>query len=1227
MPFWRLLTMQAASWLLTGLPIVDLPPSVSSLVVGQVLVLCYGLGNLPLVWINASIMAAASGAVWLWAPIYGLPEALAVLVTGLCLRTTIFDLRLHSLRNALLYSLLVVSLPSVLCVGGWYLLDQFSGLRLASSPWSFLLLHGSTTLALFTPVLLYLAPKLSAKGKLSFPLKPVQALHPNGISSAEKALWTVLLGITLILPLTSTLTVAISVSTAVTLAMALRLGAPGLAFSLPVAWLTAWLIHTAYPHAAAENAWPVRLLLVAFAALMLAALVQQALYWRRLCEGYAQQVDSVRRAAEVSPLGVTLIDMHKAGRPLVYCNPAFLRISGYSAHTILGRDFQFLRGEQGTSPQEREMLDAVARGTSCQVVLQNRRQDGSAFWNEVTLIPVPGPKGPTHYAAIQRDVTPRIELAAEVEQQRHELLLKQRLFEQVEDIEALGSWVLDLQSRELSWSVGSFRIMGRDPALGTPLVDDVIALFSEESQRAIRERLQAIEEGATTFDTVSRFNQRWMRMRGVVMEDSDQHKRLYGVIHDITERQETASKLRERDQRLHLFFESPLVGMAMLDTQMRWLEVNSRLCEMLGLSQCELMSSDWNALSVEEDLLLERDQREAMALGTSQGFETEKRFIRADGQLVHTRMSLQIAREGLNGEDVYLLLLEDTSARYQAEARYRTLVDNAPEAIVLFYISGRIVDCNENALRLFGYERFQLQNQSILKISPERQPDGQLSIRVSSSYMRRVIAGQTPVFEWTHLNSRGEEVPCEVRLVMMPDERKLVRASILNISERKRYQQEIERLAFTDDLTGLLNRRLLVDRLVHAMERERRTQCFGALLFMDLDHFKTINDSLGHHIGDDLLREVARRLQATIRHEDTLARIGGDEFVVLLEMVASNEEAAVEQAMRIGHKLLAALEAPCVIDGHELVIRSSIGIAPHPLPGQNAHDVMKQADMALYRAKHAGRNTLACYAPEMQAAINQRMRLQGQLRQAIERGQLKLMFQPQVQLSDNKVVGAEVLVRWEHPEQGLISPGQFIPLAEESDLIEAVGDYVLDATCATLARLQERWPELVLAVNLSPRELRQRDYVSRFEQCLARYGVSANQLELEITEGAWLEEVDSCVANMRRLKKQGVRFAIDDFGTGYSSLAYLSSLPLDRLKIDRSFVNDLQTKPPGRTLVKGIISIAHNLGLECIAEGVEQTSQVQMLLSKSCDLGQGYLFGKPMPEAAFVDWLEGCEVA
>jgi diguanylate cyclase (GGDEF)-like protein len=435
---------------------------------------------------------------------------------------------------------------------------------------------------------------------------------------------------------------------------------------------------------------------------------------------------------------------------------------------------------------------------------------------------------------------------------------------------------------------------------------------------------------------------------------------------------------------------------------------------------------------------------------------------------------------------------------------------------------------------------------------------------------------------------------------------------VLNdVTYRKNAEAHLNHLANHDALTGLPNRNLLNDRLLHAIARRRENM--AAVLFLDLDRFKLINDSYGHDVGDELLRAVATRLTACLRDEDTVARLGGDEFVVLLEDLSG-----VDAAASIAGKLASRLAEPLVIGGRELPVSASIGIALYPRDGLDPQDLLKNADTAMYRAKEAGRGGFCFFAGEMNAHALRRLTLENELRRALDNNELEVFYQPQVMMSDGRLIGAEALVRWRHPLKGLVSPIDFIPVAEETGLIVALGEQVLRMACRQIADWQQRGlPPLTVAVNLSPRQFRQADLVEAIAAILAETGVDPACLELEITESAAMQNADSTIAALQRLRAMGVSLAIDDFGTGYSSLSYLKRFPIDKLKIDRSFILGIPEDGDDTAIVQAIAAMAGSLGLKLLAEGVENEAQRAFLAAQGCAAAQGYLFGRPLPVAEF----------
>ncbi|MFZ6645562.1 bifunctional diguanylate cyclase/phosphodiesterase [Undibacterium sp. TJN25] len=448
-------------------------------------------------------------------------------------------------------------------------------------------------------------------------------------------------------------------------------------------------------------------------------------------------------------------------------------------------------------------------------------------------------------------------------------------------------------------------------------------------------------------------------------------------------------------------------------------------------------------------------------------------------------------------------------------------------------------------------------------------------------------------------------------------------ASFTDISRHKSYEEEIRNLAFYDSLTQLPNRRLLMDRLQHLISLSKRSDNHSAILFIDLDNFKTLNDTRGHDAGDLLLVETASRLQTCVRDSDTVARLGGDEFVVVLEELSIVRDEAVQQADRIANKIRMLLSEPYHIMDFEHHGSSSIGVCLFHGGDITVKDLFKRADTAMYEAKTSGRDAVRFFDPAMQAVLVVRMMLESNLRVALAQNQFKLYYQVQVN-ADGQLIGAEALLRWIHPDRGFISPAEFIPLAEETGLIVPIGNWVLETACAQLKKWEakEDTRHLTLAVNVSAKQFQQVDFVEKLRSMLLRTAINPTRLKIELTESTILDNVDSTTAKMHELRELGIAFSMDDFGTGYSSLAYLQRLPLNQLKIDRSFVRDISDDENDATIVRAIISLGVNLGLNVIAEGVETLAQRSFLIEHDCHAFQGYLFSKPLPLEGFQELLK-----
>jgi len=470
------------------------------------------------------------------------------------------------------------------------------------------------------------------------------------------------------------------------------------------------------------------------------------------------------------------------------------------------------------------------------------------------------------------------------------------------------------------------------------------------------------------------------------------------------------------------------------------------------------------------------------------------------------------------------------------------------------------------------------------------------------------------VYETAHRHADQSIFPVEVSARSIETEGRHIRQAIIrDITERKRYESQLERQANYDELTGLANRNLVQDRLNQALAFSHRHDCGLAVLFIDLDHFKKINDSLGHDSGDALLTQVASRLSCSVREGDTVARQGGDEFVLLLPEIRAEDDVP-----EITQKLVKAMSAPFNVNGRELHITCSIGIASYPKDGEDRQTLLKNADAAMYRAKELGRNNAQHYAAEMNVKAMERLVLENGLYHALARNEFLLHYQPQVDLRTGEIAGMEALVRWQHPELGLVSPAMFIPVAEDSGLIVSIGEWVLRTACAQNKAWQlAGFKPISVAVNLSARQFRQPDLAEMVAGILRETGLDPACLELELTESLVMQDVEKTISTLGKLKAMGIKLSVDDFGTGYSSLSYLKRFPIDTLKIDQSFVRDITTDPDDAAIAKTIISMAHDMQLRVIAEGVETEAQKSFLQQRHCDEMQGYFFSRPVPAEAF----------
>jgi len=550
--------------------------------------------------------------------------------------------------------------------------------------------------------------------------------------------------------------------------------------------------------------------------------------------------------------------------------------------------------------------------------------------------------------------------------------------------------------------------------------------------------------------------------------------------------------------------------------------------------------------------------------------------------------------------------------------QYANAFRSSGEAMLISDRFNRIVDVNATFTRQTGYSLDEVLGKNPQLLSSGKTPQSVYEDMWRSLQEKGYWSGEL----WDRKKT-GEVYPNWASVSAIRDAQNAVMfyiASFTDISERKANEARIDFLAHHDVLTGLINRYNLENRLAQALLSAHRDHLNVVVMFIDMDRFKTINDTLGHHVGDQLLIEVGRRLRESVRESDIVSRLGGDEFIVVLTHITN-----VMDAAPLSDKILRSLRQPYVFDGKEMHSSPSIGIAVYPDDGEDGPTLMKNADIAMYHAKDHGRNNVQYFTPAMNAAASERLGLENDLHQALRYDQLHIYYQPQVTPRDGRCVGIEALARWNHPVLGEISPLKFIPIAEESGLIEALGSWVLDEACRQLSAWRaDGIKHLRMAVNLSAQQLRSPGLVQSVDAVLKRHGLKGSDLELEITESVAMENPERAIGQLQALRDLGIQLAIDDFGTGYSSLAYLKRLPIQVLKLDRTFVRDIETDPSDAEISAATLALAHNLGLKVIAEGVETEAQRAYLIQHQCDFMQGYLFSKPLPAEAALNYLRQC---
>ena len=728
-----------------------------------------------------------------------------------------------------------------------------------------------------------------------------------------------------------------------------------------------------------------------------------------------------------------------------------------------------------------------------------------------------------------------------------------------------------------------------------------------------------------------------IREQALSRDHNGRVSRLIGIAKDITEQIAAREALRANEQRYRLLAESTSDVIVTTDRDLRLNYVSPSAEKLFGYDGDWLLAHGFDSLiavpaQLQPLLALLAQVRQlqgqpARLQAWRARFNTEVFVLdclRADGKKIPVELRVSL----LWDEQQRLLGLlgvgRDISQQRRAEKQLRmaaTVFEHSTAAIMVTDLAGYIVQVNETFGRISGFASGEVIDQQPAMLMADRQQVASLQ------FIRQRLAeqGSWEGELWLR-RKQGEPFPAWVGITAIRDDDGDLVSYVCffnDISERKASEQRIHRLAYYDNLTQLPNRTLFQDRLHTALQHAARHEQWVALMFLDLDRFKPINDSLGHAAGDRMLKEVAQRLQTCVAEEDTVARMGGDEFTLLLVAQESRDQ-ALHRAIRVAERILEGLQQAFVLEGREFFISASVGIALAPQDGTELSQLMKNADTAMYHAKEKGKNNFQFYQAEMNARALERLELESDLRHALEAGQFCLYYQPQFSGDGKRLIGAEALLRWAHPRRGLVRPDEFVPALEELGLVVQVGDWVLQEACRQLQAWQMAGLQLPkVSINLSARQFADGQLGARIAATLAQVGLAPAALELELTESILMRDVAETLQVLRGLKRLGVGVAVDDFGTGYSSLNYLKQFPIDVLKIDRSFVDGVPDGEQDAQIARAIIAMAHSLNLRVIAEGVEEQAQLDFLREHGCDQVQGYLFGRPMPAASFAARFSG----
>ncbi|WP_165912716.1 sensor domain-containing protein [Effusibacillus lacus] len=696
---------------------------------------------------------------------------------------------------------------------------------------------------------------------------------------------------------------------------------------------------------------------------------------------------------------------------------------------------------------------------------------------------------------------------------------------------------------------------------------------------------------------------------------SNNQKMLLAISRDISDRKLTEKVLRESDEKYYTIIENLKDGYYEVDIYGNFTFANSSLCNMLGYKEDELIGLNHRNYTDEENAkkLLHAFNRVFVTGEPVKSMEFEYHTQKGkQGESRVAEISVSLIKDVYDQPVGFRGIVRDITDKKRAklqleesEQRYKSIVENNSDAIYSVDLYGKLLTVNPAAEKLTGYHAKELCNRNMIElVVPE-------DVEKAITHFNKAKAGDPQDYEVSVIHNEGQILQIHVKNVPIVVNNRIVGVYGIarDVTARNKAIETINHMAYHDILTDLPNRRFFQEQLRVGLQHAKAQGEKLAVVFLDLDRFKVINDTYGHGAGDRLLQIIADRLQDCRGDNEVVARMGGDEFTLLIPGIKEAED-----ALGTVQRVFRALKEPIFINGLEVHITTSIGIAVYPNDGEDAETLMKHADSAMYRAKEQGKNNYQFFAPVLSSDWVQWLTLENDLRKALERKEFKIYYQPQISIRTGRVIGLEALIRWHHPEKGLISPAQFIPLAEETGLIVPIGEWVLWEACRQNREWQDAgYAKMRIAVNTSARQFQQGNLAQTVQNVLRETGLDPRWLELELTESAAMHQAENVIDILQQIKKLGVSISIDDFGTGYSSLNYLKRFPVDFLKIDQTFVHDINQDSDDAVIVNAMIAVAHSLNLKVVAEGVETQEQLDFLKQRRCDVVQGYFFSKPVP--------------